>query len=159
MIICDTREQKNDHILRYFDLNGIEYRIQKLDTGDYMLEGSPGLTIDRKRNLAELCGNLFSNDRGRFWREVRRAKETGIQMIVLVEHGGKVKSLADVKAWKGKYTRVTGTALYNEICRVSIAYGVEFKFCSKKETAKQMISLLSKDKQNKQMLKGVQNAK
>ena len=143
MILCDSREQKNEHILLYFDLHDIEYRIQKLDTGDYMLEGSQRLTIDRKRNLGELCSNLFSRDRGRFWREIRRAKETGIKIIVLIEHGGKVKALADVKNWKGKYTRVTGTALYNEICRVSIAYGVEFMFCSKKETGKKIIEILT----------------
>ena len=142
MIICDTREQKNDHILAFFDLNGIEYKIQKLDTGDYMLEGSPGLTIDRKRDLGELCGNLFSRDRGRFWREVRRAQETGLKMIVLIEHGGKVKRLDDVKRWRGKWTRVTGSALYAEICRVSIAYGVEFMFCSKKNTGRKILELL-----------------
>lgn len=142
MIICDTREQRNEHVLDYFERNGIEYKIQKLDTGDYMLEGSPGLTIDRKRNLGELCGNLFSRDRGRFWREIRRAQETGIKMIVLIEHGGKVKRLDDVKRWRGKYTRVTGTALYNEICRVSIAYGVEFIFCSKKETGRKIFEIL-----------------
>lgn len=142
MIICDTREQRNEHILEYFERNGIEYRIQKLDTGDYMLEGEECLTIDRKRNLGELCSNLFSRDRGRFWREVRRADEQGMKMIVLIEHGGKVKTLADVKAWRSKYTKVTGTALYAEICRVSIAYGVEFMFCSKKSTGKKIIELL-----------------
>ena len=142
MIICDTRERKNEHILSFFEREGIEYRIQKLDTGDYMLEGSQGRTIDRKRNLGELCSNLFSNDRGRFWREIRRSKEERIQMIVLIEHGGSIKSLDDVRHWKGKYTRVTGTALYNEICRVSIAYDVIFKFCSKKQTGAKIIELL-----------------
>lgn len=142
MIICDTREQKNDHILDYFERNGIEYKVQKLDTGDYMLEGSHDRTIDRKRNLGELCSNLFTRDRGRFWREIRRSKEERIQMIVLIEHGGKVKSLDDVRHWKGKYTRVTGTALYNEICRVAIAYDVIFKFCSKKQTGAMIIKLL-----------------
>lgn len=142
MIICDTREQRNEHVLDYFERNGIEFKIQKLDTGDYMLEGSPGLTIDRKRNLGELCGNLFSRDRGRFWREIRRAQETGIKMIVLIEHGGKVKRLDDVKRWRGKYTRVTGAALYAEICRVSIAYGVEFLFCSKSSTGRRILEIL-----------------
>lgn len=142
MIICDTREQRNEHILDFFERNGIEHKIQKLDTGDYMLEGSPGLTIDRKRDLGELCGNLFSRDRGRFWREVRRAQETGLKMIVLIEHGGKVKRLDDVKRWRGKWTRVTGSALYAEICRVSIAYGVEFLFCSKKDTGRKILELL-----------------
>lgn len=142
MILCDTREQKNEHVLEFFELEGVPYRIQKLDTGDYMIEGADGRTIDRKRNLGELCSNLFTRDSGRFWREIRRAKDTGIQMIVLIEHGGKIKSLADVKKWRSPYTRVTGHALYNEICRVSIAYGVEFRFCTKKETGKKILALL-----------------
>lgn len=142
MILCDTREQKNDHILDYYDLHGIDYRIEKLDIGDYMLEGHADLTIDRKRNLGELCSNLFTNDRGRFWREMRRSKEWGIKMIVLIEHGGKIETLADVKSWRSPFTKVSGTALYNEICRVSIAYGVEFLFCNKKGTALRIVELL-----------------
>jgi len=142
MIICDTREQKNEHILEWFIWHDVEYKVEKLDTGDYMLEGSQGLTIDRKRNLGELCSNLFSGDRGRFWREIRRAHDEGIKLIVLVEHGGQIRKLDDVKKWRSKYTKVTGMALYNEICRVSIAYGVEFLFCSKRTTGRRILELL-----------------
>lgn len=144
MIICDTREKKNQHVLRYFDQREIPYKVEKLDTGDYMDSDSNRITIDRKQNLDELCGNLFSPDRSRFWREVRRAKDEGIQMIVLIEQGGKIKTLNDVPKWRGKYTKVSGYRLYNEICRCHIAYGVEFLFCDKRSTGKRIAELLAK---------------
>lgn len=142
MIICDTREKKNQHILQYFDQREIEYVVQKLDTGDYMDADNPKLTIDRKQNLDELCGNLFSPDKSRFWREVRRAKSDGIKMIVLIEQGGQIKTLQDVPKWRSRYKKVTGYQLYNEICRCHIAYGVEFWFCDKRSTGKRITEIL-----------------
>lgn len=144
MIICDTREKKNRHIIQYFEQREIPYKIAKLDTGDYMDSESNRITIDRKQNLDELCGNLFSPDRSRFWREVRRAKSEGIKMIVLIEQGGMIKTLKDVPKWRGKYTKVSGYSLYNEICRCHIAYGVEFLFCDKRSTGKRIAELLAK---------------
>ena len=144
MIICDTREKKNSHIIQYFEQREIPYKVAKLDTGDYMNSDSSRITIDRKQNLDELCGNLFSPDRSRFWREVRRAKDEGIKMIVLIEQGGKIKTLKDVPKWRGKYTKVSGYSLYNEICRCHIAYGVEFLFCDKRSTGKRIAELLAK---------------
>ena len=142
MIICDTREKRNEHILQYFEVREIPYKIAKLETGDYMDPHNPRLVIDRKRNLDELTHNLFTPDKSRFWREVRRAKDQHIKLIVLCEHGGKVKALKDVPKWRSKYSRVTGYKLYNEICRVHIAYGVEFLFCDKRSTGKRIVELL-----------------
>lgn len=150
MIICDTREKKNAHILQYFDQHGIEYAIRKLDTGDYMSTSRDRLTIDRKQDLSEICGNLCSPDKSRFWREVRRAKEERIKMIVLIEQGGAFKTLKDVPQWRGKYTRVTGYQLYNEMCRCSIAYGVEFLFCDKRSTGRRIAELLGEADGEKQ---------
>lgn len=143
MIICDSRERKNQHVLRYFDDHGIPYRIQKLDVADYMLEGVDGFAIDRKQNLSELSTNLMNRkDHARFWKEVRRAKEAGMRMVVLCEHGGKIRSVQDVAGWQNPYSGVSGRALMNEIYRVHIAYGVEFLFCDKRSTGKRIVSLL-----------------
>lgn len=142
MILCDTREKKNGHILEYFEMREIPYKVTKLDTGDYMEERNQLLTIDRKQNLDELAHNLFSTDKGRFWREVRRAHQEKIRMIVLVEHGGRIKSLQDVPKWKSRYSRITGKQLYSEICRVHIAYGIEFLFCDKRRTGKRIVEIL-----------------
>lgn len=143
MIICDTREKANQNILAYFDKHGIEYKVEKLETGDYMDSDRMDITIDRKRNLGELLTNLCSKDDSRFWREVRRSKEQKIKMIVLCEHGGKIKSIRDVASWKSKYSRVTGKQLMEEIYKVHIAYGVEFLFCDKRSTGKRILELLS----------------
>ena len=150
MIICDTREKKNAHILQYFDQHGIEYAIRKLDTGDYMSTSRDRLTIDRKQDISEICGNLCSPDKSRFWREVRRAKAERIKMIVLIEQGGAFKTLKDVPQWRGKYTKVTGYQLYNEMCRCSIAYGVEFLFCDKRSTGRRIAELLGEADGEKQ---------
>lgn len=144
MIVCDTREKKNEHILRYLDFWNIPYRVEKLDTGDYLDDVRPNVVIDRKQNLAELCGNLFSDDKGRFWREVRRAKTDRIRLIFLIEQGGKFKTLQDVPQWKSRFTKITGYQLYNEMCRCHIAYGVEFWFCDKRSTGKKIVEILAK---------------
>lgn len=144
MIVCDTREKKNEHILRYLEFWNIPYRVAKLDTGDYLDDTRPDVVIDRKQNLAELCGNLFSDDKGRFWREVRRAKTDRIRLIFLIEQGGKFKTLQDVPQWKSRFTKITGYQLYNEMCRCHIAYGVEFWFCDKRSTGKRIVEILAK---------------
>ena len=140
MIICDTREKKNQHVLAYFDRNGIDYTVAKLDTGDYMLPGGL-VTVDRKQNLEELAGNLCSKS-NRFWREDRRAHDTGLKMVVLIEEG-KYHGIEEVKEWRSRYTKVTGRYLANEMARVSIAYGVEFRFCWKRDTGQRIKDLLN----------------
>lgn len=139
MIICDTREKKNSHILDYFDLKGVPYTVAKLNTGDYMTPGGL-VTVDRKQNLEEMANNLCSPSH-RFWREVRRAHDTGLKLIILIEDGH-YHGIEDVKEWRSKYTRVTGRYLANEMARVSIAYGVEFLFCNKRSTGKRIMEIL-----------------
>lgn len=141
MIIVDSREKKNQHILDYFVRVGEQYEIRKLSTGDYMDPFSPFMTIDRKRNLQELAGNICTAD-NRFWREVRRSREEGLKMVVLIEHGGQIKSMADVPKWSSKYSRVTGKMLYEQMFRIHVAYQVEFLFCDKRNTGRRILELL-----------------
>ncbi len=147
MKICvDTREQKWSHIKAYFDKHGIEYIPKKLDEGDYQIEGQPKITVDRKQNLSELSRNLTNKaDHSRFWKEVRRAREKGIKLYILCEHGGKIKSIQDVAQWHDKYSGVSGRHLMDEIYRTHIAYGVEFLFCDKRCTARRILEILTKE--------------
>ena len=101
MYIFDTREKKNNHIKSYFERHGIPFKVQKLDEGDYQIEGKPGRTVDRKQNLQEMY-NCVVNDKSRFMKEVRRCYEKHIKLYVLIEHGGQIKSLADVPKWHPK---------------------------------------------------------
>ena len=73
---------------------------------------------------------------------VRRARDTGVKLIVLCEHGGKIKDIKSVAQWNSKYNGVSGRALMDEIYRVHIAYGVEFLFCSKRCTARRIREIL-----------------
>ena len=145
MIICDTREKTNQNVLSYFERHNVDYQVKKVDTGDYVNTDMMGVVVERKKNLNELLTNLCSKDDNRFWREVRRSKEQKIKMIVLCEHGGKIKSIRDVASWKSKYSRVNGKQLMEEIYKVHIAYGVEFLFCDKRSTGKRILELLGYD--------------
>ncbi len=141
--LFDTREKKNAHIKAYFDSHNIPYEPAALKVGDYQIKGKPEVSVDRKQDLGELCQNLTSpKDKGRFWREVRRAQDQGIKLIVLCEHGGQVRSISDVAKWKNKYGSVSGRQLMDKIYQVHISYGVDFLFCDKLQTAKTIIRIL-----------------
>ena len=142
-LIVDSREKKWEHVAAYLDRNGIEYEVRALNVGDYMLDGGR-VSVDRKRNLSELSRNLMNpSDHARFWREVRRAREHGIKLYILCEHGGKIKSIQDVAQWSDKYSGVSGRRLMDEIYRVHISYGINFIFCSKRSTGRRIIEILT----------------
>lgn len=146
-LIVDSREKKWEHIAEYFEKQGIEYEVRKLDVGDYMIEGQSGITVDRKRNLAELSRNLMNpKDHSRFWKEIRRAREQGIKLYILCEHGGKIKSIKDVALWNDKYSGVTGRALMDALYKLHIAWGVQILFCKKSQTGKKIIEILYEGK-------------
>lgn len=148
-IICDSREKKNQHILKFFEENGINYKIQKMNVADYQIEGDNGIVIDRKQNLEEVATNLMNrNDKSRFWREVRRANKDGMKMIVLCEHSRNIKSIQDVISWHSKFSPVSGRSLMNEIYRVHISYGIEFIFCDKRNTGRMIVNLLSESRKD-----------
>lgn len=150
-IIIDSREKKCDHIKVWFEKNGIEYEVKKIDVGDFIIEDKPNISVDRKQNLSELSRNLTNKaDHSRFWKEVRRSREQGIKLYILCEHGGKIKSIQDVALWSDKYSGVNGRDLMNEIYRVHIAYGVEFLFCDKRCTARRIVEILNR-KSNEQI--------
>lgn len=88
-IIVDTREKKNDHIIKYLTDNNIPYIIKKLDIADYSFElpHFPHLNVDRqflvekKNSLDEIVGN-FTKDRARFAREFERITSEKIHLVI-----------------------------------------------------------------------------
>ncbi len=156
MLYVDTREKPHaiEGIISYFDRNAIPYTKQKLDIGDYQLADEPGLVIDRKRNLSEICQNLScgtdrqkSGDVRRFMNEVRLAHERKVKLIVLCEHGGQIHELKDVANWRNPMLdtyphAITGRDLMERMYRVHISYGVEFLFCDKRSTGRRITELL-----------------
>lgn len=148
-LLVDSREKwtqsgsTDTHLSAYFVRHGIDWTVQALSVGDYQIEGDSSVSIDRKKSLDELATNLLNkSDSCRFWREVRRAHKQGTRLIVLCECGGGYKNVNDLKYWKSKYSGVSGRRLVFEITRCEYAYGVVFKFCDKRSTARLIIELL-----------------
>jgi len=111
VIIYDTREQvnKNQHILDYFDKKKITYKRQTITEGDYTAVITKcekmgihrdlyfPIGIERKNSVDELAGNVGekvdTHDDIRFIREMRRAKQNGIKMTLLVEDADGLKKI------------------------------------------------------------------
>lgn len=143
-ILVDTREKKWEHIKNWFDKNNIQYEPKKLDEGDYQIKGKPNISVDRKQNLSELSRNLTNkSDHSRFWKEIRRAREKGVKLYILCEHGGKIKSIQDVALWNDKYSGVNGRHLMDVIYKLHIGWGVEILFCDKRCTARKIVEILT----------------
>jgi hypothetical protein len=147
----DSREKERaiKQILKQFDDAGVKWFISKLPVGDYMNLDNPKVIIDRKQNLLELTNNVCQ-DHKRFAAELSRAKEYGIHLIILCEHGHGIKCLADVLDWvnprlKESPMAVSGERLFRILSTMqcnSRDYSVEFQFCDKSETGSRIIELL-----------------
>lgn len=142
MLILDSREKKNQHIIEYLITYKIPFRIQKMDIADYMIEGKPKNVVDRKQNLDELIHNLFGKDKRRFYNEMRLAYENHVKVTIVCEHGSGITSVASVSRFQSKHSKITGQQLRAEIERVRLAYGVDFVFCEKWQTAKIILKIL-----------------
>lgn len=148
-IQIDSREKARaiQGILREFERQGIGHYVSKLYVGDYMSLDNPRLIVDRKQNLLELCQNVCQGHR-RFTEELKRAKENGIKLIILCEHGQGIKNLADVMNWKNPRQKesplaMSGLRLYRVLYVLEAKYGVRFLFCEKRDTGARIIELLS----------------
>lgn len=159
----DTREHAKEweRIKGQFDALGVQYFRSKMYVGDYQSLDNPRLVIDRKKDLQEICGNVCQQHE-RFKAELLRAKEQGIKLVILCEHGADIKSLEDVFFWQnprkyqirwktvnGKRVKdvisakaVDGNQLYKSLCTIRDRYNVDFVFCQKEETGQKIIEIL-----------------
>ena len=135
-IQVDTREHHKEwlRIKAQFDDLGVNYFRSKLFVGDYQ---------------SLLCSNVCQQHE-RFRAELIRAQENGIQLIILVEHGGQIKSLGDVYFWDNPRRAVspkaiTGEALYKSLLTIRDKYGVRFEFCEEFHTGRKIVELLGGD--------------
>lgn len=146
VIQVDSREKDRaiKKIIEEFDRRGVKHPVSKLMVGDYMNYDNPRLIIDRKQNLSEVCSNVCQGHE-RFRRELLRAQEYGIQLVILVEHGRGIKSLADVIWWRnprgGK--SMQGDVLYKIMETQERKYGIRWEFCDKRQTGRRIIEILS----------------
>lgn len=148
-VLMDTREKPKavQTIMKQFEAAGVRVIRTKLWVADYQLFDNPHLVVDRKQTLSELCNNVVQ-DHKRFRDELLRAQEVGISVVILVEHGGGIKSLDDVPNWvnprlKVSPLAVSGERLYKILKAMEYTYKVRFEFCDKRQTGKRILQILT----------------
>lgn len=140
-IICDTREQVNNHITDYFDKRGIPYLSRKLDVGDYSFQTSEGsyedeIVIERKNSIDEIAGN-FTVGRQRFENEFLRAKAAKTKIHLFIEKS----SWQQIKSHD--YTnQMKPEALMGSLFSWQAKYGFNTVLCRPEETADLMYRVM-----------------
>lgn len=82
-IVVDTREKKNNAILKYFADVGLEISYSPLDAGDYMFVTKDGETvlIERTR-YTDFVGKIYS---GRLWGQAKKLRSLGDIVVWILE--------------------------------------------------------------------------
>jgi len=145
VVLIDTREKENSHIIEWLDKKGIAHREQKLEWGDYSLllpknelfgivqDVVIDYGVERKAHLEELSGNL-TNDRDRIENELRRCEG---KMDFVIENGS-LSAIAKHE-YKTDYNEKSFLAtLFAFIHR----YGVSFNFVEKQHSPQMIYNIL-----------------
>lgn len=142
VVIVDTREQKNDHIIQYMTENGIKYKSEKLDTADYSmilpnyeyLNLDKKFLVEKKNSLDEIAGN-FTKGRERFAREFERVTDEHIHLVI--------ENTTWKKVFNGSYrSQLPAKSMMASILTWSIRYKCPIWFVGKEESPAVICSLL-----------------
>lgn len=147
-IQIDSREKGRAirKIVQTFDKEEIKYFTSKMYVGDYCELSNPLVIIDRKQNIAEIAQNAISGHK-RFKRELERLDNMdGAKMYILIEQNTidnkPIKELSDIILWEPKYGQIVGEQIYRVLSSWQYKHNIEFVFCAKRETGKEIIRLL-----------------
>ena len=164
IILADSRQHDKKHIEKekWFAEHGVEVRRTKLYVGDYTLPRDQSVCVDTKKNIQELVSNVLDkdnrkneDDKPRFRKELLRAKEADIKLIILVENEDGITQLSELHKWVNprllirdrcgnqKFPKATrGVSLMKACYTIQREYGCEFLFCKPKEAGAKIIELL-----------------
>lgn len=145
VILVDSRENANKHIIDYFVKNEIEYEIRKLEYGDYGIKLKKNVeyginndlvldyAVERKATLEELSGNL-TKDRHRLENEFWRGNG---KIAVVVEN----ESIDNI--FNHKYnTQYNEKSYIASLLTYMHRYNIHYTFVSKSNTAPIIYALL-----------------
>ncbi|WP_223596710.1 ERCC4 domain-containing protein [Neobacillus bataviensis] len=132
VILVDSREQENKHILEYFESKKIPFEIKKLDYGDYSAYLPKNVelgihrdlffpaAIERKNSVDELATTI--KDRTRFENELIRAQR--FPFLILVEDPNGYQNII-----KGNYrSEYQARALLGSLKAFETRYGFQTVF-------------------------------
>jgi ERCC4-type nuclease len=141
-IIVDTREQKNDHLLKYFNDNGVKWVCKKLDTADYSFElpnhkhlgFDRKFLVEKKNSLSEITGN-FTSGRERFQREFERVEDEHLHLVI--------ENATWKKVVNGSYrSKMHPNSLIASLLSWSIRYDFKVWFVGKDESPMLIYNIL-----------------
>lgn len=148
VIIEDTRQQSGKHDIKHnwFMTHDISLIRSKLPFGDYA--PVPKISIDTKRNMDEIAGNICGAEHKRFINECKAAKAAGCQLIILIENEDGISDISQVHTWinpRSVYSDkcVQGARLQKAMETIQERYGVSFQFCNPEESAQRIMELLN----------------
>lgn len=135
IILVDSREQKNSHIIDHLDDYKFLHQQKKLDFGDYSFKlGRYTLesyfAIERKNSLDELIQNSIERDTAnnninRIERELLRAKEAGAYLEIMIEEN----ALVDI--FNNEYSSsMTINSVLGKINKYKFLYDCNVQFVS-----------------------------
>lgn len=134
-VIVDTREQQPFYPCKlYIKISG-GYDVERrtLNVGDYTtINLLRSFAIERK-SLQDLYGTVVQRH-ARFRREIIRAEERGVTLVVVVE--GTHNEFINKKFPRGNDRKTKPETLRKIVQTIKNRYGIEFKFCKNRETAK-----------------------
>lgn len=171
MILEDSRQKpkKHTHIEQWMRSHGVAFmpRASALPFGDYIRDGS-NISVDTKKDVQELAMDV-GRDHERFKRECLRARDAGWRLYVLVEQHPEYNDREKLEGWvptvcrrchhvrlgrcKGPSTQggrrcpagwkpMQGQTIAAICERMEERYGVVFRFCSMRDTARIICELL-----------------
>lgn len=141
-VIIDTREKKNDHLLKYFNDNGIKWVCKKLDTADYSFElpnykhlgFDRKFLVEKKNSLNEITGN-FTSSRERFQREFERIEDEHLHLVI--------ENATWKKVVNGSYrSKMHPNSLIASLLSWSVRYGFKVWFVGKDESPMLIYNIL-----------------
>lgn len=105
------------------------------------------IVIERKKDLNELCCNLFdkkdSEGLTRFERELKRSKEQGIKVILLVEIDNMHSKIMSSKHFRYDKASKVSPKSFNSILRsLQARYDISIEYCEKNQSARLIHDIL-----------------
>ena len=194
VIFEDEGQQSGKHLKKhhYWSNSNIEVKRVPLPVGDYIIAneksidvisrkedrgmkvkkmdflGTYDVSVDTKKDMQEIVGNICGRQHGRFRDECILAQNNGIKLYVLIENEDGIKSIEDVSKWDNprlhrhnkiaymhrigkwgttklpKAKPTAGSTLAKAMITMEKKYGVKFVFCSPRNAGEKVVELLSK---------------
>lgn len=151
MIIIDTRQQANKH--KHKETVWVQLGVQtvrsKLIVGDYARLDNLTVSVDTKKDIVEVAGNICGKQHERFRAECELARKCNIRLVVLIEE---TPPRGDLTLWQSPKTRsgkpfchVKGAVLQKAMRTMTERYGVEFEFTTKEKAPFRVLEILGEE--------------